>query len=378
MILPSHLPDETFASLLSRMGHLNGYSDLRDMTEKFFGDGPISSFIDAEIDLLRFCRQTKFVYSSPVELLKHQTWQSAQVKLGEIAGPRNDGFANDIFRITAGSTLFPNSAVLGYCPSCREYELQQYGMTYWHRLHQLPITFFCPMHGDRIVRIRIKRFTLHKKLLAPGDFESDQLNRESEFDLNESFWIGVASMAAAVLRGDEVHNAEMTYPVPADELRRKKYAPPLSGVRLSAITKELAEQAFQNPIEAQAPEVMTFLRRIAQSFDKPEQGMLMGRVVLLYWLFGGWEAFQARCHWLSVFGSESGVATKTVPTTRSKLEAQYRRVCTAYIKEHPECTRLEFLKAEYRSFRWLLHNDKSWLDRQLPIPNWGGKQLELF
>lgn len=378
MILPSHLPDETFASLLSRMGRLNGYSDLRDMTEKFCGDMPISSFIDAEIDLSSFCQQTNFLYSNPLELLKHQTWHAAQVKLGEVTEPRNDGFANDIFRIAAGSTLFPNSAVLGYCPSCREYELQQYGMTYWHRLHQLPIIFFCPMHGDRIVRKRIKRFTIHKQLPAPGDFESDQVNRESVFGLNERFWLGVASMAVAVFQDDEVHDANMTYSALADELRRKKYAPPLSGVRLSVITKELAERAFQNPIEAQLPEAMTFLRRIAKSFDAPERGMPLGRVVLLYWLFGGWDAFQARCRWLSVFGSESGVEMKSAATTRTKLEAHHRRVCTAFIRENPECTRLEFLKAEYRSFRWLLHNDKGWLDRHLPIPNRGGKQLELF
>ena len=378
MILPAHLPDETIASLLSRMGRLNGYSDLRDLTETFCGDGPISSFIDAEIDLLRFSRQTNFVYPGPVELLKHLTWNTAQVKLGEIAGQRIDGLANDDFRITVGSTIFPNSAELGYCPSCRDNELRLYGMTYWHRLHQIPIIFFCPTHGDRIVKIRVKRFTLHKNFPGPGDFELNRIEHELGFDLNENFWLGVAVMAAALFRGDEVHDAEMTYPVLADELRRKKYALPISGVRLSAITKDLAEQAFQNSIETHAPEAMTFLRRIAQSFDKPEQGMLLGRVVLLYWLFGGWEAFQARCHWLSVFGSESGVATKTATTTRSKLEAQYRRVCTAYIKEHPECTRLEFLKAEYRSFRWLLHNDKIWLDRQLPIPNRGGKQLELF
>jgi hypothetical protein len=378
MILPPHLPDETFASLLSRIGRLNGYSDLRDLAETFCGDGPISSFIDAEIDLLRFCRQTDFVYPSSAELLKHLTWNTAQVKLGEIAGPRIDGLANEDNRITVGSTMFPNSAELGYCPSCRENDLRHYGMTYWHRLHQLPIIYFCPMHGDRIVRLRIKRFTLHKQLPVPGDFESDRIKRDSEFGLNENFWLGVAVMAAAVLRGDEVHDAEMTYLILADELRRKKYALPLSGVRLSAITKELAEQAFQNPIEAQAPEAMTFLRRIAQSFDKPEQGMHMGRVVLLYWLFGGWEAFLARCQWFSVFGSESGVAMQKAATTRTKLEAQHRRVCTAYIREHPECTRLEFLKAEYRSFRWLLHNDNSWLNRQLPIPIRGGKQLTLF
>lgn len=163
-----------------------------------------------------------------------------------------------------------------------------------------------------------------------------------------------------------------------DELRSRKFVPPLSGVRLSAFTEELSAQAFENPIGSHSPETVTFLKRIAHSFDEPVAGMVLGRIVLLYWLFGGWKAVRERCRWLSVFGSESGFPMRKAATTRSKLEVQYRRACTTYIKAHPEGTRLDFLRAEYRSFRWLLHNDKIWLDRQLPIPHRRGKQLILF
>lgn len=191
MLLPAPLHDEIFGSLLARMGRMNGYADFRDMASQYCGDGPISSFIDAEIDLSRFSRQTNFAYPGAEELLQNLTWYGAQVKLGEMAWLRIDGLAKGNDRLTLSSSMFPDSAVLGYCPTCRDHDLRQYGMSYWHRLHQLPIVFFCPHHGDGVVKMRIKRFTLHKEFPVPGDFESDLSSSEPMFGMNENFWRGV-------------------------------------------------------------------------------------------------------------------------------------------------------------------------------------------
>lgn len=378
MLLPAPFSDEIFGSLLARMGRMNGYADLRDMASTYCGNGPISSFVDSEIDLSSFCRQTNFAYCDAEELLQRLTWYGAQARLGEMAWQRIDGLAKGNVRLILGASMFPDSAVLGFCPSCREVDFQHFGMTYWHRLHQLPIVFFCPTHGDRVVRLRIKRSILHKEFPVPGDFESDQNSSDPIFGLNEIFWRGVAAMAAEVLQGVELPCADLMFSVMSDELSRRKFVPPLSGVRLRALSEQLAAQALENPIAMRSPETVTFLKRIVRSFDEPATGMVLGRIVLLYWLFGGWEAVRERCRWLTVFGSESDMSMRKVVATRTKLEAQYRRACSAYIKEHPACTRLDYLRAEYRSFRWLLHNDKTWLDRQLPIPHRTGKQLVLF
>ena len=378
MLLPASLPDEIFGSLLARMGRMNGYSDVRDIASSFCGDGPISSFVDAEVDLSRFSRQTSFAYPGPEELLQRYTWYGVQVQLGEMARQKVDGLAKGSVRLTLGASMFPDSAVLGYCPSCRDHDLRQYGMTYWHRLHQLPIVFFCPIHGDRVVRRPIKRSTLHKEFPVPGDFESEQNCSDPIFGLNERFWRGVAVMVAEVLEGTELPDADLMFSVMADELRRKKFVRPLSSVRLTALSEQFAAQAFENPFTTHGPEIVAFLNRIARSFNEPEAGMVLGRIALLFWLIGGWEAVRARCHWFSVFGFASDMSMPKAATIRTKLEAQYRRACTAYIKDHPECTRLDFQRAEYRNFRWLLHNDKIWLDRQLPIPHRGGKQFVLF
>jgi len=378
MLLPAPLPDEIFCSLLARMGRMNGYADLRDMALTYCAGTAISSFIDAEIDLSRFSCKTDYAYPDAEELLQRFTWYGAQVRLGEVAWHQIDGQAKENARLRLGASMFPSSAVLGFCPSCREHDLHHFGMTYWHRLHQLPIVFFCPVHGDRVVRIPIKRSILHKEFPVPGDFESVQHTVEPISGVNEKFWRGVAVMAAEALQGDELPDAEMTFSVLAEGLRRKKFSVPLSGRRLSIFAEDLAAQAFEDSIDTNSPDSVAFVKSIARSLDQPAAGVVLGRVVLLYWLFGGWGAVQERCRWLSVFGSESRVTVRKSVTEVSKLEALHRRVCAAYIKEYPECTRLDFLRAEYRSFRWLLHNDKIWLDRQLPIPVRAGKQLVLF
>lgn len=378
MILPAPFPDETFCSVLVRTGRMNGFADFRDMASTYYSSGLVPSFIDSEINLATFCRQSDFAYRGAQELLQQLTWIGAQVRLGEMPWQRMDMLARGEVLLNLGSSTFPDSTVLGYCPSCRDHDLREYGMSYWHRLHQLPIVFFCPHHGDKVVKIRIKRFALHKAFPVPSNCEPDLSNSEPTFGLIENFWRGVAAMTAEALQGGELPDAELTASVLADELCRKSFVRPLSGVRLTDLTKQLAAQAFENPFDSHSPETMTFLKRIARSFSEPVDGAILGRVVLLYWLFGGWKAVKERCCWFSVFGSESDLSTTKAVKTRSKLVLQYRRLCSAYIREHPQCSRLDFLKEEYRSFRWLLHNDKTWLDRQLPIPYRGGKQLVLF
>jgi len=357
---------------------MNGFADFRDMASWHFGDGAISSFIDAEFDLSMLANQYSFAACDAEELLEHLTWCGVQVRLGELDRKRFEAMASGDVRPTLGSLTFSDSAELGFCPSCREHDLRQFGMSYWHRLHQLPIVFFCPHHGDRVARMRIKRCILHKSFPLPSDFELDSNSSGPMFGLNEYFWRGVALMAAEALQDEVLPDTDTMLSVMADELRRRKFVPPLSGVRLTALIEQLAEQAFENRLGTHSLETATFLKRIARSFDGPTAEMILGRIVLLYWLLGGWKVVQERCRWLSVFGSETELSKQKPDITRSKLEEQYRRACTAYIRRHPECTRLDFLRAEYRSFRWLLRNDKTWLDRQLPIPHRTGKQLVLF
>jgi len=258
---------------------MNGFADFRDMASWHFGYGAISSFIDAEIDLSMLANQYSFAACDAEELLEHLTWCGVQVRLGELDRPRFEAMASGDVRPTLGSLTFSDSAELRFCPSCREHDLRQFGMSYWHRLHQLPIVFFCPHHGDRVARMRIKRCILHKSSPVPGDFELASNSSEPMFGLNEYFWRGVAVMTAEALQYEELPDTDMMLSVMAEELRRRKIVPPLSEIRLTALTDQLAEQAFENPFGRHSTETVTFLKRIARSFDGPVAGMILGRIV---------------------------------------------------------------------------------------------------
>ncbi|GBG55935.1 hypothetical protein SPFL3102_02874 [Sporomusaceae bacterium FL31] len=56
----------------------------------------------------------------------------------------NGGSIHTRMGIMASSIKLPN--FLRFCPICRIEDIQKYGETYWHRLHQIPGVLVCPHH----------------------------------------------------------------------------------------------------------------------------------------------------------------------------------------------------------------------------------------
>jgi hypothetical protein len=124
-----------------------------------------------------------------------------------------------------------------------------------------------------------------------------------------------------------------------------------------------------------------FLNGIVRSLLEPDKGIAFGRSILLQWAFGGWAAIEEKGKWATVFGVSQKMPTRKTDRlllTNADLRQHHRKICVDYLEEHPGCSRLGFTRAEYRTFRWLLYNDRTWLDRRLPIPLKGMRQLRLF
>lgn len=59
---------------------------------------------------------------------------------------------------------------LRYCPHCNEADLVTYGQAYWHRVHQLPGVWVCPIHEVPLYALRTEVRQLKRlKLLLPDD-----------------------------------------------------------------------------------------------------------------------------------------------------------------------------------------------------------------
>lgn len=85
--------------------------------------------------------------------------------------------------------------------------------------------------------------------------------------------------------------------------------------------------------------------------------------------------------WISLFmrlsQSDTGPICNTDCRRVTDVQAIHWSKCLTFITENQGCSRLGITRAEYRSFRWLLHNDTEWLAHYLPIPSQKARQSDL-
>lgn len=74
---------------------------------------------------------------------KRQVWEALRVGRGS--------------GITSVRTQMPDGTEgLKYCPNCYLLDTQEYGEPFWHRVHQIPLLGYCPMHKIPLVTVPIK------------------------------------------------------------------------------------------------------------------------------------------------------------------------------------------------------------------------------
>lgn len=388
MIFPEPLPDETLASLLTRLSRLNGYVDYCDLANQLFRSHKVTSFIDTKINFPMFCEAVGSAYGSPQDVIRNLTNIYAQMQLGELDLPELQEVENGHLTPQLGDLTFYGTTALSFCRSCVTNDIARHGVSYWHRLHQLPVTLCCTVHGDCLSRFSCQRSRLHQSFPLPSDaVVQTNAVHEPTRDGQSVFWSGIASLADNLFsdRSAPFESGKIRE-VLLGQLRARGLVTPTG--RLRSAEFDTASRLFfpDSPAEFNVP--------ICLLLGKPKQ-LLRGvtdfspsvhflRVILIYWLFGEWAAFKEQCDWSHILGeplastNKQGVGQGGVNYDESAILLVHRQVCVDYAKESPNPSRLEFLRNHYRSFRWLLHRDRSWLDTQLPVPPKQLIQLELF
>lgn len=377
MVLVSPCPDETLVSVLARVCRINGVIDFRDLPALCLGERICPSFVDAQISFPEFCRKLNYAYGDAVAVLENFTWLGAQVRIGEINKTYFQRLLRGELTLSLGQLMFSDSTVLNYCEKCRRSDIQQFGVAYWHRVHQLPVVFFCPHHGDKLVKFGFKRSKLYEAFPLPGDFDVDWcIAQSASLDIRES-WQGLGVFARDLLSGKI--EPEVVEVALIDDLRTRELVTIAGAVRKTELHDQLMKYFFVGQATGFHPDSVRLANRITQGLD-PGGGIVGGRAALLFWAFGNLTALEERCNWIRAFGfPEIPSAMKSAGEFGgASLRSHHRAVCLNYVIGHPDSSRLEFAKLEYRSFQWLLHNDEAWLDRKLPMPAQRIKQRSLF
>lgn len=380
LILPNALPDELLISVLARMGRWNGITDLRDIVEGYLGDTPCTSFINARINLPKFCERTFNAYGTPDELLGKLTSIGLRCSLGEVSESEQSDIVQGDLKVSLSTLTFPNQTALRYCRSCIHDDIEQFGESYWHLSHQFPVVHICPRHGERLENTPLKRAKLHQSFPLPNQVVTSFMV-SADREMKDPVAQGIAKMVEELIdRKIKVGNPDEITLVLLDGLQERKLATRVSAINSSDLKSYLGQELYGQPEVGASAKQWSFIRGIVRSVLEPRAGLISGRALLIYCLFGDIAAFRQRLIWLNVMGGSIPSPIRQDKRRRVEdIQAFHREICRKYIVENQGCSRMEFTKAEYRSFRWLLHNDSAWLDKYLPVPTrGGGRQYDLF
>lgn len=353
---------------------VNGATDHLHLVNRIFGGRPSGSIIRTRYDIENFCMSTLGTYGNVGEVRSRYTYQSIIEHL-RIWPQGHDHAYSDTVSGEELSHYGGNTDWKG-CPDCMQVEQACLGFSYWHRSHQLVSTFVCSIHGTSLVSTYIPKKALHERFWLPMDITF----------ISQQHYSGVTDQAAMLLStiGTEalVDDSE---PFPPQVLRatlldglRARYLLTRTGV---VKVKECMDD-FGNSIPLDTSIYTKVIKQLLCGLSRVDSRLPAQYLIFLVaWLFGDWRSFKERCKWIAAIDNPQGGlnASRFPVMTHSSATwlKRYRETCLMFIAENPRCGRADFLKQEYKTFRWLLRNDKIWLDEQLPLAQAKDMQLEL-
>lgn len=200
---PSPYPDEWWYSVLCRYHVRSGHSKYATTIRELYGGRPmvhgrlipggdcaailsnlppgVLSIDDVLANHTLLPYYTRFF----AEDKKQQVWEA--LRAGRGSG------------ITSVRTQMPDGTEgLKYCPICYLLDTKKYGEPFWHRVHQIPLLGYCPMHKIPLVTLPIKFARLSEVFLPLGSVHCQEAEHEEKAP-----WIEpLTDMIAALLYGD--------------------------------------------------------------------------------------------------------------------------------------------------------------------------------
>lgn len=154
---PSLLPDELVYSLLARYHIQFGYMRYTFTAENLFQSKTVRPDIEFINPLTPAALQMITKDMSMEQVIEKHTMFNYYGRFLK-NDRRNKAFESMINMQGNYNNLLPipkrkgdTKRCLRYCPECAESDREQYGFTYWHRVHQMIGVNVCPIHGCKLI-----------------------------------------------------------------------------------------------------------------------------------------------------------------------------------------------------------------------------------
>ncbi|WP_286254511.1 TnsD family Tn7-like transposition protein [Marinobacter shengliensis] len=259
-----------------------------------------------------------------------------------------------------------------HCPVCLSEDLKQIGVGYFRNSHQLPGVNACPTHESQLFCTAISDFSLDRSLILPHSDVSPLPADNASVKLSR-FGASVVQQLQIRQRFPDYRRA---YRI---QLNKKGLLTKNGNVRIRKVTPALKthwatlEKTYAHQFEC-PHQLLTFefvgplLRAKTHYPTHPIKHLLFAE-----WLFDGdanffWDADEEEQLILPGFGVPTvGNSHTHRDDFFSNRETRRRSICD-YMDGHPFAIRKDIKAARNADFFWLYHNDRDWLEKQLPSP----------
>lgn len=174
-ILPGGYPDELLSGLIARYVHSLGLQSIRELRFSQKDNGPDELWPCGLAGVGAFVRESQYPDKVGVVrdlLFQHSVMPYALPLMNSFAArhfvellSRSTGpsLGNHlVHRVFGKRRKEGGKHVLQYCIDCVQEDIQKFGEPYWHRVHQLPCTAVCTIHGRTLAVLATK------SALVPG------------------------------------------------------------------------------------------------------------------------------------------------------------------------------------------------------------------
>lgn len=161
--IPSWLPDETFFSLISRYHVLSGNRLAEQTTSTLFGhrrhgnQHDFPSHIKEFVDRVGPALGNAEAIAGSRSILPFYLPLRTQAEINRAVAALT-GAPIGVLKYQLGilTSRFRANHPLKACPACMDHDAAEFGNAYWHREHQFPGVWVCPIHQTALLEATVK------------------------------------------------------------------------------------------------------------------------------------------------------------------------------------------------------------------------------
>lgn len=395
--LPVPRYDETLYSFAARTRLTNAARDDREACQSLFGPSLHMRIADFPVNLEHFCQATKGALGGPAAVQEAMTIAGFYDRVGGHpwhAGSAKSAVATGGYGLAILSN--GNRYTWRVCEKCIQADVSSGAVAYWHRSHQLPISFFCLEHNMELGMSSGPRTERQNRFCLPQDtvcITSDVCT--TPFKDYEKRWRLTKLGVDALLHHGPAIDLKVIYAAMLRALSSRGLVTGGGSIRLEPFVKTLLRDygflsqygEFADVVSPRGLDILYRSMRCENLWRRPVHNL-----ILIDWLFGPWRSFIEQCEWQSVIDRPTEIDYRQPGDRNVKLldwqprdaanvevmRAEHRKRCLEFMELDANANRSRFARANPKSFRWLLNNDAAWFNYTCPLNKSNKVQLDLI